>query len=129
MHRFLIALPAVVALSGAASADGLHAVRPLVGYVCMQLTLSPQQIMDNQEVLVRDTPSPAGRVIGAAASVVVAPSPQQPTNGYLQMVFRTGKTGWVPATALKPWQSMYKPDQGCVPSIMSDGLIGFGPKS
>lgn len=126
MTRILCALSAVLASYGIAQAEGLHAIRPLSGYVCMQLALSPEENKDpTRSVPVRDTPSLSVPVSSWAPSLLVVPNPQQPTAGFLQVVFSDGHRGWVRDAALKLWRSPTNPDRRCLPSIMSNGLIGF----
>lgn len=126
MRRALFALTVFLSTGGVGHAQFLRAVRPLPGYVCMQLALSPEEAADpTKGVPVRDTPSLSVRIAGWAPSVVVMPAPQQPTSGFLQVMFPDKRRGWVQAAALKPWSSVYNPNQHCIPSIMSDGLIGF----
>ena len=126
MRRPFFASAVFLATAGLGHAQGLHAVRPLPGYVCMQLALSPEEVADpTKGVPVRDTPSLAVRIAGWVPSVVVMPAPQQPTAGFLQVVFADSRRGWVQAAAIKPWSSTYNPGQRCIPSVMSNGLIGF----
>lgn len=121
---FLALLPLLFQV---AHAQGLKAVRPLPGHVCMALALTPEQVADpTRGVPVRDTPSPSAPVTSWAPSMLVVPAPQQPTAGFLQVVFADGYKGWVQATSLKPWSSPTNPSRRCVPSVMSDGGIGFG---
>jgi len=126
MRRPLFALAVFLSTGGLGHAQGLQAVRSMPGYVCMQLALSPGVDADpTKGVPVRDTPSLSVRIASWAPSVVVMPAPQQPTAGFLQVVFADKHRGWVPAAAIKPWSSIYNPGQRCIPSIMSDGLIGY----
>ena len=109
-----------------AHAEGPHAVRPLPGYVCLKLALSPEHVADpTRGVPIRDIPAPSGRIVGWVPSVVVAPASQQPTSGFVQILFPDGRRGWAQAAALKAWSSEYNPDQRCIPSVMSNGLIAF----
>ena len=126
MNRLYAALLMVLPLCMDANAEGLHAIRPLPGYVCMQLALSPEENTDpTRGVPVRDTPSLSVHVSSWAPSLLVVPSPQQPTSGFLQVVFSDGHRGWVQEAALKLWRSPTNPNRRCVPSVMSNGLIGF----
>lgn len=126
MHRLFLTLAVFLSIGNLGHAQGLHALRPLPGYVCMQLALSPEQAADpTKGVPVRDTPSSSVRIASWAPSIVVMPAPQQPTAGFLQVMFADKHRGWVQAAALKPWSSSYNPGQHCIPSVMSDGLIGF----
>jgi len=127
MSRPSVTLFALLTLLGVAHAQGLKVVRPLPGYVCMALALTPEQTADpTRGVPVRDIPSLSAPVASWAPSMLVVPMPQQPTAGFLQVVFADGHKGWVQVAALKPWNSPTNPSRRCVPSVMSDGGIGFG---
>jgi len=127
MRRPFAALLALLPLLGVAHAQGLKAVRPLPGHVCMALALTPEQVADpTRGVPVRDVPSLSAPVASWAPSMLAMPAPQQPTAGFLQVVFADGHKGWVQAASLKPWSSPTNPSRRCVPSVMSDGGIGFG---
>lgn len=129
MHRLPILALSFFSLFGGAHAEYLSAVRPLPGTDCMQLTLSREQISNpSLSIPVRDIPSATGRVLAEAATILVAPAPQQPTAGFLQVFLSDGRRGWVAATVLKPWRSSSSPNRRCIPSVMSNGLIGFEVK-
>lgn len=126
MLRTFFHLSAMMAFSGLVQAEGLYAVRPLPGSVCLQLSLSPDQIADpTRGIPIRETPTASARVIGWTPSVVTAPAAQQATAGFIQISFPDGRRGWVQAAALKPWSSPTNPRRRCIPSIMSDGMIGY----
>lgn len=127
MHPITAAVGLVLLSGVSAHAQGLQAVRPLPGYVCMQLALSPEQLTDPKVgVPVRDAPSRSAHVAGFAASTVIVATPQEPTSGFLRVLKRDGQTGWIEASYLKPWKNPFVPSARCVPSIMSDGQPGFG---
>lgn len=109
-------------------AEGLHAVHPLPGYACMQLALTPAQIVDPKVgVPVREAPSRSAAIAGYAATTVIVQSPPQARNGFLQVLRPDGDLGWVEAGYLRPWANPYAPSARCVPSMMSNGKPGFGP--
>lgn len=113
--------------SGYASAQGLHAVSPFSGYVCMQLTLTPAELTDPKVgAPVRETPSKSGRIIAYAANTMIVQSPQEPTSGFLKVMWPGGQSGWMEAGYLRPWRNPFVPSDRCVPSIMSNGKPGFG---
>lgn len=126
MLRALSYLFVVITLISPVRAQGLHAVRPLPGSVCMQLSLTPNQTSDpSLGIPIRESPSTSARILGWTPSVVAAPSAQQATAGFIQVLFPDGRLGWVQASALKPWSSPTNPKRRCIPSIMSDGMIGY----
>ena len=126
MLRFLL-IPSIFAGCTSTYAQGLHAVRPLPGYVCMQLTLTPSQLTDPKiGAPVREAPSRSARITGYAANTMLVSSPQAPNNGFLHVLWPSGETGWMEVGYLRPWNNPYVPSARCMPSIMSDGKPGFG---
>jgi len=128
MYRFsVLAFPFL--FLGTAHSEYLSATRPLQGNDCMQLALTSEQISDpNLSVPVRDTPSASGRILAEAATVLIVPTSQKPAAGFLQVLLSDGRRGWVQAAILKPWRSSTNPNRHCIPSIMSNGTIGFDVK-
>ena len=109
-----------------ARTQGITAVRPLPGYVCMMLNLTEQQSMDQSvNVPVRAGPSATAPVLGSAPSTVAVRSPVRPLNGFLEALFPTGQTVWIAAESLRPYRSLADPTAKCGPSIMSNGKPGF----
>lgn len=129
MRHARIVLSMTLSVCGTAQAQGLHAVRPLPGYACMELALAPEQITNPKVgVPIREAPSRSAAVASYAATVVVVRAPQQPTAGFLEVLRPTGQTGWIEAAHLRPWNNPYNPNAQCVPSMMSDGKPGFSVK-
>ncbi len=122
---FLAAI--LVTLAGLeASAQGLQAVRPLPGYTCMQVANPPAPTLDpTQGVPVRNIPSLSAPVASWAPSVVLVTFPLETRAGFLQALFADKHTGWILASDLKPWSNPYNLRRRCVPSIMSNGTVGF----
>lgn len=121
-------LPVIIASLPALNvhAQGLRAVRPLPGYMCMMLSTPPAPTIEAiRQVPVRSGPSASAPPAGWAPSVVLVPSPLEATNGYLQATFADGHKGWIAAYDLKPWSSPYNPNRHCIPSVMSDNGFGF----
>lgn len=126
--RWLLTI-ALVSLfpSAVCHAQGIHAVRPLPGYVCMQLALTPQQFLDpNSGVPVRLSPSRSAPSAGFAATNVIVEDPPRATAGFLRVLRPNGEDGWIEARHLRPWNDPSAPAAKCVPSIMSNGRPGFG---
>ena len=112
---------------GAAQAQGLKAVRPLPGYVCMQLAITPDQSLDPKVgVPILNAPSRSGSIVNYAASVVLVRDPPKSLGGFLQVLRFNGQEGWIEGRYLRPWSNPYAPAARCVPSVMSDGSPGFG---
>lgn len=125
--RILHATFLVASISGTAHSEGLHAVRPLPGYTCMQLALTPAQLTDPKVgVPVREAPSRSATIAGYAATTVIVQSPPQPQEGFLKVLRPSGDPGWIEAGYLRPWNNPYAPNARCVPSMMSNGKPGFG---
>lgn len=106
-----------------AQAQGLKTVRPLLGYKCMALNLSEQQMM-TMTVPMRAEPNPGAPKMGIVAATVIA-SESQPVNGFQKVLRLDGKVGWVSVRYLKPWVNPGGGGQKCVPSVMSNGLLGY----
>lgn len=112
---------------GAAHAQGLTAVRPLPGYVCMQLAITPEQSVDPKVgVPILNAPSPSAAVVNFAASVVLVRDPPHNSGGFLQVLRFNWQVGWIDARYLRPWSNPYAPAARCVPSVLSNGNPGFG---
>ena len=130
MRRLLMISLVSVLPSAASHAQGLHAVRPLPGYICMQLVLTPQQLTDpNSGVPVRLSPSRSAPSAGFAATNVIVEDPPRATAGFLRVLRPNGEYGWIEARQLQPWSNPSAPAARCVPSVMSNGKPGFGSGS
>jgi hypothetical protein len=113
-------------LAAAQSNVSIHAIRPIPGYVCMALNLSDQQMMDpSVHVPIRAAPSSEAATTGNAIATVIVALPKKEENGYLQVLQLNGRTGWIQAQFLKPWQNPGGNGQRCYPSMMSNGRVGF----
>lgn len=125
--QFLYAILLAASVPVLAQAEGLHAVHPIPGYVCMQLALTSAQIVDPKiGVPVREAPSRSATIAGYAATTVIVQSPPQAKDGFLQVLRPDGELGWIEAGYLRPWTNPYAPNARCVPSLMSNGKPGFG---
>lgn len=112
---------------GSAHAQGLLAVRPLPGYICMQLAVSPEQVADPKGgIPILDAPSHSAAVANYAPAVVIVKDPPRSSSDFLQVLRLTGKEGWIEARYSRPWANPYVPNARCVPSLTSDGRPGFG---
>ncbi len=127
MSYFLIVFSLALLMNASGWAESLHAVRPLPGYVCMQLALTPAQLTDPKVgVPVREAPNNAAKVVGYAANTVIAETKPHLTAGFRQVLRADGETGWIDAKYLRPWSNPFAPTARCSPAIMSDGKPGFG---
>lgn len=106
-----------------ARAQGLQAVRPLIGYKCMALNLSPEQMMTETVPMLAQPNAAAPKVGIVAATVIAADSP--PLDGFQRVLRLDGKTGWVPTRDLKPWRNPNGSATRCIPSVMSNGGLGY----
>jgi len=124
-------LAAVFALTGyfagsLALAERVSVVRHIPGYRCMALNLSPEQMMDpSVEVPVYSQPSTASPKIGVAGATVAARDPLVSSKGFVQVLFPSGQTGWIAASALKSWRPAAGTHGTCVPAQLSNGRLGF----
>lgn len=121
----LIALAWTTALSSYASA-AVTVVRHLPGYKCMSLNLSPHQMMDPSVLVsVYSRPSTKSTKLGTAGATVAAVDPIVPRNGFVEVLFPSGKLGWIQSTMLKPWRPAIGTNGKCLPAQLSNGRLGF----
>ena len=102
------------------------AVAPLPDYECRVLDITDAQAHDpafSMPVLTR--PEIDAAVLGAAGGIVIVHTPAAPVNGYLQILQPNRRTGWIAASALRPYKSRGHPGARCTPVILSNGLAGF----
>ena len=123
LRNIVFVLPLCV---GIAHAQGLQAVRALPGYECMALNLSQQQMMTQTVPILSEPSSSAAKIGIASATVIAADAP--PVNGFQKVLRLDGKPGWISTKLLKPWVNPGGNGQKCVPSMMSNGRLGFGFK-
>lgn len=90
-----------------AHADPVWAVRPEPGLVCM--TSQPARILEQ--------PRADAQAIAVAGSVVLVVTPQHVDGGYVEVERPNRQAGWMPQSALSAGPA------GCVPTLMSNGLI------
>src|SRR3954470_18323215 len=89
---------------GPAGAQGLTAVRPIPGYVCMRLKLTHEQAMDRSfEIPVYSKPSKTSPTIGTASPIVLVKSPLQVEDGLAEILFPDGRSGWLARNLLIPY--------------------------
>ncbi len=129
MRQFSAALLSGFLACGVAHAQGLTAVRPLPGYVCMQLAVSPEASVDPKVgVPILDAPSRSAAIVSYAASVVIVQDLTQSSGSFRRVLRPSGKEGWIDARYLRPWSNPYVSTARCVPSVMSDGKPGTSSK-
>ena len=120
-----ISIAVLGALSSTSHAQGLRAVRPIDGYICMDLNRTEAQMFDPAaSVVVRESPQPYARTIGVAAATAIV-SQEPAVNGYRQVLLFDSKPGWVLARDLKPSRDLSGAGKTCVPSVMSNGRLGI----
>jgi len=124
LEKLASALLLVMAnVAPSAHAQGLQAVRPLSGYKCMALNLSEQQMM-TETVPMLARPSTSAPKVGIVAATVIA-ADSKPVDGFQKVLRLDGKVGWVSTRYLKPWVNPGGNAQRCVPSLMSNGRLGY----
>jgi len=125
MRRILAVLSIGALGIAGASAQGLHAVRPIPGYACMMPKLGDvRSFADLPRIM--EYPDPASKPVGLAGTIVLARNPLHIENGYAEVLRFDGHPGWISADGLQPYHSASNPEAHCVPSIMSNGLPGIG---
>lgn len=126
MLRLFLAAALIPLLGQGAYSQGLRAVQALPGYTCMTLANPPPATLDpTKGTPVRDAPSQTAPIASWSPSIVLVSVPLQATSGFLQAVFADKHTGWIAAADLRPWSSPNNPNRRCIPSVMSDGGLGF----
>ena len=124
---FSIVAMGILGAIGSASAQGLTAVRPIPGYICMRIKLTHEQAMDRSfEIPVYSQPSKSSSTIGIASAIVIVKSPLQVKDGLAEILFPDGRNGWLARDLLIPYATADFPNARCTPSIMSNGRPGFG---
>jgi hypothetical protein len=128
MKMHAAAAAALISLLAGVPATAMTQTRPLPGYRCMMLNLTEQQSMDlSVHVPVRAQPSTAAPAVGWAGAVLIVKEPATPVNGFLQVLLSDDRQVWIAANMVRPYHSLGDPNAQCVPEILSNGRIGFGP--
>ena len=124
MRKSIIGLIAAGALVPVARAEPVYAVRPIDGYVCMRLNVTEAEVLNphGTGIFILVAPRPDAAHGTAASSVVLVREPQHRVDGYLEVLQLTGQPGWIAADKVRPFDKMTR----CVPSVLSNGRIGFG---
>lgn len=126
-----LSLPGILLISSVfvsfgACAQGLHAQRPLDGWTCMKLNLSERQSLDpSVHVPVRSQPAATASQAGWAAMTVAVRDPVHEVNGFIEMLTSNEKHVWIARNDVVEWSSLADPSARCVPSVMSNGKLGF----
>jgi hypothetical protein len=126
--RTVLALAIACALAPEARCQEVRVVRPIDGYVCMNLNLSDARMRDPKapRVPILTEPHPGALVGTLAASIVFAKTPAHVVDGYAEVLQLTGKPGWIGAGMIVPYRSASNPYARCTPSLLSNGRIGAG---
>ena len=124
MRNFVFGLIAAGALVPAVNAQPVYAVRPIDGYICMKLNVTEAEVLNPRGtgIFILTAPRPDAAHGTTAASVVLVRDPPNRVDGYLEVLQLTGQTGWIAADKVKPFDK----NSRCVPSVLSNGRIGFG---
>ena len=124
MRKVVLGLIAAGALASSVRAEPVYAVRPIDGYVCMKLNVTEAEVLNPRGtgIFILTAPRPDAAHGTTAASVVLVRDPQNRVDGYLEVLQLTGQPGWIAADKVKPFDKITR----CVPSMLSNGRIGFG---
>ena len=118
------------ASSGQTFAQGRTAVRPLDGFSCMSLNLTPAQVRDYSLVVpIYAEPTASSRKIGEASAIIIVRSPYEVRGGFQKVLFFNGEMGWLETKWLSPFPTKESPKARCTPMLMSDGKPGFDVKA
>jgi hypothetical protein len=128
MKVSIVVLTVSWALAPLSHAEPVHAVRPLEGYVCMNLNLSEAEMRDPNaaRVPILTAPRSDSSVGTFATPIVIAKAPEHVVDGYAEVLQLTGKPGWIKADIILPYHSASDPYARCTPSLLSNGRIGTG---
>ena len=126
MRSLAIACLVTAGLVGSGQAFG--AGKRIPGYKCMMLNITEQQSMDpGFRVEIKSAPSPTSPGAGWAGGVVIVHDPAVPQNGFLEVLKPNGQAAWIPASMVKAYRPLADPTAKCVPEVLPNGRIGFGP--
>lgn len=121
----MLAALACLSLFGEGYAQGVHAVRPIPGLVCMSLSPEDEAATQQSQLPpILAAPSATAPRIGFPTGIVFVKWPIHQVNDFVEMTRLDGQTGWIDAHHLRPWHSMNKSNAKCVPSLMSNGRLG-----
>jgi hypothetical protein len=124
MNRIFLA--SAIAICATGGVHALEAVRALEGYACMSLNLTEEEMWQESAFPpVLQQPSASSQQIGLTGASVAVASPMVIVNGYARMLFKLGQEGWIAANMLRPYKVPGKPKAICIPSLMSNGRLGF----
>jgi hypothetical protein len=128
MRKILASLLLVTSVNThLAVAQGLTAVNPIPGYICMRLNLPRDQIVSRSlNIPVYSQPSSSSALIGQASAAMIVKSPIHDENGFAEILFLDGRHAWIQQNLLRPYATPEAPKASCTPSIMSNGRPGFG---
>lgn len=102
-------------------------MKPLPDYKCEILDITDAQAHDPAfSIPILTRPDARAPVLSGAAGLVIVHAPEIRVNGYLQVLAFSGTPGWIAASAVRPYAIPGQPEARCVPSLMSNGRVGFG---
>ena len=110
---------------GNAYAQGLQAVRPAKGLVCMSLDDAAAAATNQQSLPpLRAQPDSSAVVVGYPTSILFTNDPPVTRNGFTEIVRYNGQTGWLGSGHVILWHAANRMPATCTPSIMSNGRLG-----
>jgi hypothetical protein len=126
MSKKWILLAAIGAISMSPIASkAATVVRPEPGLACMLLDDHDlAATVQSQLPPIRSAPSASAPAIGYPAEIVFVREPVQEKAGYVAVVKLNAQPGWIEASKLQPWHAMNGRPGRCIPSLMSNGLLG-----
>lgn len=112
-----------------AHAEYLTAVKAVPGFICMNLAVTHDQVVDRDfSVSVYSEPSLQSQKVGTATIEPFIKTPFRPEQKFQQMLRLNGDMAWIETKWLEPWSSPGHPNAKCTPSVMSDGRLGTSSK-
>ncbi|WP_291366532.1 hypothetical protein [Acetobacter sp. UBA5411] len=114
-----------LSLGTTSHAAGLKAVKPLNGYRCMVIDAPDEVMMDFQHPIeMHEAPGEQSPTVSGISTVFAVAEPPETSGGFIKTMNFAFKPGWVSTKWVKPYEAVH-PGVKCVPSVMSDGKLGF----
>lgn len=108
-----------------AQASGLKPVKALPGYQCMAIDAPDEVMMDDKHpIMMHQQPNDKSPEISGVPTVFAVTAPAEVKNGYIKTINFGLQPGWVSTKWVKPYETVH-PGVKCIPSIMTDGKLGF----
>jgi hypothetical protein len=99
--------------------------KPIDGFQCMSLTLSPEQQFNGPMPSVFAAPTEESKKLGTTGGIVYVAWPLNNVNGFVEMMRYNGEKAWISAKVLKPYEYPVGLPGSCILSQRPNGTIEF----